>query len=598
MHTITFYSYKGGVGRSLLVANAAKYLSTLGKKVLAIDLDLEAPGLHYKFELDADAPRSGAQPGVVDILAKFLLEGDLPRSLASYVSDVPVSDGAGSISVMRAGTAPLGEYWRLLSQVNWYELLYGPRPVGAPFFLELKQRINLEFKPDFLLIDARTGITEMGGIATTLLTDSVVCLGLASMEHMEGLRAVMHGIRQTKSASGASVKLVAVISRLPISREENGELSSILSFLNEPIKKGGDSLGLDEVVLLHSEPQLDAAERLLVGGRNDPHDLPLLRDYLRLFAKIIPAEDVKPYVGRLIQKATERLLDDPDAAQSELEALTTYCADQEAYRALIKLYHLRRAPIEKTLATARLMWQLESPSAPLDPLLIGIINSAFSEPAGSEIQKKYADFAEAVWRATPNKDVSVGLAIVEALLPDRRGRAIRLLSDYVSERDTPEPDAIVRLIQLLRMVGAYEEAFGIVERFKPRVFDPTFYVAWARLVLEQGEIAMVDSVLHDPSFDRKVLRSRDPVTLYKLLKLVQDESAEKILLAAIGDTSVVGNTRMLVNLGEVFVEENRIDEFERHLSRLSSNRTAEEVMDHLRTRSKRPGSLFRRRLSS
>ena len=55
MRTITFYSYKGGVGRSLLVANAARYLSTLGKKVFALDLDLEAPGLHYKFELGVNA---------------------------------------------------------------------------------------------------------------------------------------------------------------------------------------------------------------------------------------------------------------------------------------------------------------------------------------------------------------------------------------------------------------------------------------------------------------------------------------------------------------------------------------------------------------
>ena len=30
MQTITFYSYKGGTGRSLLVANAAKYLNRFG----------------------------------------------------------------------------------------------------------------------------------------------------------------------------------------------------------------------------------------------------------------------------------------------------------------------------------------------------------------------------------------------------------------------------------------------------------------------------------------------------------------------------------------------------------------------------------------
>src|SRR6202158_2279848 len=86
MRTITFYSYKGGVGRSLLVANAAKYLSTLGKNVFALDLDLEAPGLLYKFELGPDAVHSASAHGVVDILANFLDRKVFPESLEEYSS--------------------------------------------------------------------------------------------------------------------------------------------------------------------------------------------------------------------------------------------------------------------------------------------------------------------------------------------------------------------------------------------------------------------------------------------------------------------------------------------------------------------------------
>ena len=48
MRTVAFYSYKGGVGRTLLLATAARFLALAGKKVVALDLDLEAPGLHYK----------------------------------------------------------------------------------------------------------------------------------------------------------------------------------------------------------------------------------------------------------------------------------------------------------------------------------------------------------------------------------------------------------------------------------------------------------------------------------------------------------------------------------------------------------------------
>jgi hypothetical protein len=158
--------------------------------VFALDLDLEAPGLHYKFELGSEAKRLSVGPGIVDILVAFLKQQPLPQSLENYTTKLKVADGAGAIHIMPAGTAPSGEYWRLLSQVNWYEIFYGKQPTGVPFFLDLKERIRASYNPDFLLIDARTGITEMGGIATTLLPDSVVCLALASVEHLEGLRAV------------------------------------------------------------------------------------------------------------------------------------------------------------------------------------------------------------------------------------------------------------------------------------------------------------------------------------------------------------------------------------------------------------------------
>jgi len=41
---ITFYSYKGGTGRSMALANIAWILASNGKRVLIIDWDLEAPG--------------------------------------------------------------------------------------------------------------------------------------------------------------------------------------------------------------------------------------------------------------------------------------------------------------------------------------------------------------------------------------------------------------------------------------------------------------------------------------------------------------------------------------------------------------------------
>jgi MinD-like ATPase involved in chromosome partitioning or flagellar assembly len=42
---VTFYSFKGGVGRSMAMANVGQILADLGYRVILCDWDVEAPGL-------------------------------------------------------------------------------------------------------------------------------------------------------------------------------------------------------------------------------------------------------------------------------------------------------------------------------------------------------------------------------------------------------------------------------------------------------------------------------------------------------------------------------------------------------------------------
>ena len=56
---VTFYSYKGGVGRSFVLANVAVLLARWGCRVLCIDFDLEAPGLHFYFSTKPEAGFGG-----------------------------------------------------------------------------------------------------------------------------------------------------------------------------------------------------------------------------------------------------------------------------------------------------------------------------------------------------------------------------------------------------------------------------------------------------------------------------------------------------------------------------------------------------------
>ena len=76
MKTVTFYSYKGGVGRTLALANIALRLSEFGKKVCILDFDLEAPGVHYKFpKVDLHNRK-----GLVDYIYEYVQTKERPEN--------------------------------------------------------------------------------------------------------------------------------------------------------------------------------------------------------------------------------------------------------------------------------------------------------------------------------------------------------------------------------------------------------------------------------------------------------------------------------------------------------------------------------------
>jgi MinD-like ATPase involved in chromosome partitioning or flagellar assembly len=75
---ITFYSFKGGVGRTLALANAGALLSQWGYKVLCVDWDLEAPGLHTYFRKWI---RPTEFPGVIDLVEAYANESNQTKGL-------------------------------------------------------------------------------------------------------------------------------------------------------------------------------------------------------------------------------------------------------------------------------------------------------------------------------------------------------------------------------------------------------------------------------------------------------------------------------------------------------------------------------------
>ena len=68
---VTFYSYKGGTGRTMALANVAWILASNGNRVLSVDWDLESPGLHKFFHPFLDESTVSATPGVIEIINDY-----------------------------------------------------------------------------------------------------------------------------------------------------------------------------------------------------------------------------------------------------------------------------------------------------------------------------------------------------------------------------------------------------------------------------------------------------------------------------------------------------------------------------------------------
>lgn len=154
----TFYSLRGGVGRSTALAHAARTIAKQGLVVLCIDMDLEAPGLASLFDVE---DRVSERMGVVPLLAAAEASGEI-GSLEEHVLRVTEDDG---LFLLPAGY-PGAEYARLLSHLDptaWYT-----EDEINPLRLLVEAVSSLVEQPDVVLIDSRTGISPL---AAPLLFD-------------------------------------------------------------------------------------------------------------------------------------------------------------------------------------------------------------------------------------------------------------------------------------------------------------------------------------------------------------------------------------------------------------------------------------------
>jgi MinD-like ATPase involved in chromosome partitioning or flagellar assembly len=489
MKTVTFYSYKGGTGRSLAVANAARYLARLNFKVVALDFDLEAPGLHYKFSTDKEGKPIAVQTGIVDYLHEFITEGAIPASLEKFVITlaVPGTDQP-LLRLIAAGQGPSPDYWKKLSQINWHELFYTPDAKGVQLFLDLKQRIANELQPDFLLIDSRTGITEMGGVAATLLADRVVCLVIPTLENMEGARAVLRSLKHTRREMvGEDIELVLALSRLPDMKNAEEELKitgNIQSFFNEEAENLENTLSCPHIFTLHAEAALELREVLRVGGNISPDESILLRDYLRLFATLVPKELMLSQVDVLVEQAKARMWDDPEGALLEMEELTESFGHPDIYRALFQFYRVRNVQGISALKKAQRYWQISRDNH--NPWVWTVIQNSFKPP--SRWEKEWSpdlDFIAAVWRNAGANDESVARRLADAYTyQDQNSKTADIFLELLTSSAEPTAKIVIDYMEALRRAQRNSEARDIINSYKPAFSENfEFILAWADFAL-------------------------------------------------------------------------------------------------------------------
>jgi len=233
-HIFTFYSYKGGVGRSMALLNVAYALAGRGRHVLVVDFDLEAPGVSGFMRRKGEVIGS-ASHDAIDLVDWACRAPSTPEaSVEALLSEAPPFEKchlpvptdrrtklkprygeAGRIDVI--GVDNDRNYFDRLTKLDLHnksrdELIAAGNALRA--YLKA-QRVPIEvpdyYPPDapkdqpydYVLIDSRTGTTEMGGLCVGPLSDRLVVFVGLNDQNVEGTRQFLDEIGLLGSEKGS-----------------------------------------------------------------------------------------------------------------------------------------------------------------------------------------------------------------------------------------------------------------------------------------------------------------------------------------------------------------------------------------------------------
>lgn len=302
---VTFYSYKGGMGRTTTMIAYAMSLAVNDndfkkKRVVIIDCDLEAPGYLNFFDL---SEHNGLQSGKKNGLVEFLSDAQL----TSHPEDLDINDyiinvgddnknnfaynNLNNIWLIPAGNLNEG-YSDLSGGSDRSDYLEGLAKINlssvnsvVKYFNILLDRINETIEPDIILLDSRTGFNDIFGTAALYLSSSVVGFFGFSRQTQPGL---MNLLREYYK-EGNTFSLQLVFSILPEKADETWvenhkkEVQQYISYVGTESKNYPSFLYLHRNSLLEKigtgDDLSDSAFVELVKGKK-------FEDYNALFERI------------------------------------------------------------------------------------------------------------------------------------------------------------------------------------------------------------------------------------------------------------------------------------------------------------------------
>jgi len=218
---VTFFSFKGGVGRTTALVATALTLARNGHKVAIVDLDLEAPGLSTVFFKD-----KVENFGVID----YLLEKKIQNSNWSLRNDIlrinhPLLLGnlGEQIYLFTAGNVD-NNYLEKLARLDFQNLVDHQLPKT---FKGMLKELESAVKPlDFILLDSRAGFHDIGGLALTDLSHAAVIFGRQSRQSWAGLTYVIRRLSRPlfEEREKFPVILVHAMALASLERRRNEEL--------------------------------------------------------------------------------------------------------------------------------------------------------------------------------------------------------------------------------------------------------------------------------------------------------------------------------------------------------------------------------------